>query len=55
MVCLQGENTQGETVASYIKHFLDETESNIRLKFPGQVMLGEAKLKPVSADVAKLI
>ena len=30
---------------SNINHLLDPTESNIRFVLPGQVMLGEAKLK----------
>ena len=34
--------------------WLNETKSNIRFVFPGQVMLGEAKLSLTSLDPAKL-
>ena len=38
-----------------VKHLLDETEFNIRLVLPGQVMLGEAKLGLTSLEPKKLI
>ena len=43
---LQGDSAGGsklieQTLACYSKHFLDETQSNIRFVLSGQVMFGE--------------